>query len=142
MHLLPQALTRGVLARRAAVSPSHGTCPGCLPPPEPSALCCCRTNILHSKTCWRHTITSKGDQKDQSHSPGMGHDKLSPLRPLDHRPKPPPADAPATGARLPTFFLNAFISFGTKMPRARQCCRPITITIDHFCIQLSGSGLL
>lgn len=64
---------------RVSVSPSHSTCPGCLPPPEPSTLCCCRTNTLHGKTRWRHTITGKGNQKDRSHSPGMGHGKLSPL---------------------------------------------------------------
>lgn len=56
--------------------------------------------------------------------------------------KPPPANAPATRARLPTFFLNAFVSFATKMPRARQCCQAVTITIGHFCIPLPGSGLL
>lgn len=115
--------------------------PCCHPSPEPSALYCCRTSTSQSKTCWRTTVTGKGDQKDQSHSPGMGHGK-SLLQPLDHRLKPPPADKAATGTRIPTCFLNAFISFGTKTPRARQCCWPITITIDHFCIQLSGSGLL
>lgn len=116
--------------------------PCCHPSPEPSALCCCRINTSHSKTHWRTTITGKGDQKDQSHSPGMEHGKLSLPQPLDHRLKPPPADKAATRARTPTCFLSTFISFGTKTPRARQCCWPITITIDHFCIQFSGSGLL